>query len=1176
MAPFAEPLRRRVPVFLTTPFVSFASAWRAAALAIPDVGVAAFFIAGIAAAGAGGLAPWFVLAAVLLSVACRTLDIEGWGLLVRGGMVGRAGLAFGPRVAAVAAAAQLLERVLFASLVSLVFGQYVAALPMRLHLSARISETVSSSGDLASVAAIGLLGFAWTRARLGYITDTNRAVSRTVGAVAALLVVVVGAVITVLAHRTSGLPPVPWFVGLHTLAGGSTGPIGILLAALFAFGHALPAVGSGDSLARAANQLEPPRIRGVRRTLVILLIYGGFVTVATTFLFVWLVPVDVQPAWSGVPLLGILDHLPGPAPLRALGTIGVVASGALLLGQAVRAGISGAERMLAQLGQQGRVPHALTMPHGSFGTLARAIDTGAGAAAAAIILSAGHVEWLAHAYAACLAWTLLLKVTVLIRLRQPHGEAPFRVPGNLRLGRTEWPVGMIAIGIAIAATWIAMVLRGDPPTISASLALAVVAAVFAATASRLPTQAPEETDPLEIISSRALTLEQIDARPGGVLVAVRNPNSLAHLSHAFAAAGDRDVVVMTARLIGIDAEDDPHDLRPTPGEQSLFSNVMTLAERHGRNVRLLIVPTSNVFDAAVAAVLRLKASDVFVGESSTLSSDAQARLLGDAWERSETGHLQGVRLVILHRSGRTENYHLGAHDPTLTSSDLDLIHQMWLDAVKVLGPHVHHHDLARAALKNMAEQLKGPGRDDALKVIQTVARPADELAGIVHTRDFTRLRDLIRNRPADHLASLLGDLSIEDQVVVFRLLPRKDAAATFEYLTLDQQEALLKAMAQEDVAALLNEMAPDDRTMFLEELPAPVTRQLLALLTPTERTIASTLLGYPEGSIGRLMTPAYIAVQEYWTIQQVLDFVREHGQDSETLNVIYVVDAHGTLVDDLRIRALLLADPSNRVSDLMDRRYVTLKATDDQATAVAQFRANDRTALPVTDTTGVLIGIVTVDDVLDILETQTTEDIQRIGGSEALDEPYMVISFGRMIRKRAGWLTALFLGEMLTATAMSAFEMEIERAVVLALFVPLIISSGGNSGSQASTLVIRALALGELSLRDWWRVARREIAAGLALGGILGSIGFLRITVWSAFSTLYGPHWLLVAITVSLALVGIVLWGTLVGSLLPFVLRRLGFDPATSSAPFVATLVDVTGLIIYFSVAILVLRGTLL
>jgi magnesium transporter len=364
--------------------------------------------------------------------------------------------------------------------------------------------------------------------------------------------------------------------------------------------------------------------------------------------------------------------------------------------------------------------------------------------------------------------------------------------------------------------------------------------------------------------------------------------------------------------------------------------------------------------------------------------------------------------------------------------------------------------------------------------------------------------------------------------------------------------------------------------MFLEELPATATRELLALLTPQERAVAVTLLGYPEKSVGRLMTPDYVAVREEWTIQQVLDYVRKHGQDSETLNVIYVIDDQGGLIDDLRIREFLLADPEKRVSELMDRRFVALKATDDQQSAVALFRQYDRSALPVTDTAGILIGIVTVDDVLDVVETEATKDIQRIGGSEALDEPYMEIGFGKMIQKRAGWLTALFLGEMLTATAMGFFEAEISKAVVLALFIPLIISSGGNSGSQASTLVIRALALGEVTLRDWWKVMRREIGAGLALGTILGSIGFLRITVWSTFSPVYGEHWLLVAITVALTLLGIVLWGTLVGSLLPFGLRRLGFDPAASSAPFVATLVDVTGLVMYFSVALVVLRGTLL
>jgi magnesium transporter len=324
------------------------------------------------------------------------------------------------------------------------------------------------------------------------------------------------------------------------------------------------------------------------------------------------------------------------------------------------------------------------------------------------------------------------------------------------------------------------------------------------------------------------------------------------------------------------------------------------------------------------------------------------------------------------------------------------------------------------------------------------------------------------------------------------------------------------------------------------------------------------------------MTPHYVAVREDWTVAQVLEYIRAHGQDSETLNVIYVVDGDGQLIDDIRIREFLLTSPATLVRDLMDRRFVALKATDDQETAVRVFRAEDRSALPVTDSAGILIGIVTVDDVLDVAEAEATEDIQRFGGTEALDEPYMEIGFANMIKKRAGWLTALFLGEMLTATAMSVYEHEIARAVVLALFVPLIISSGGNSGSQASTLVIRALALGEVHIRDWWRVMRREFAAGLVLGGILGTVGFLRITLWSTFSDMYGAHWLLVALTVGIALVGVVLWGSLIGSLLPFVLRRLGFDPAASSAPFVATIVDVTGLVIYFSVAVVLLRGTLL
>ncbi len=461
-------------------------------------------------------------------------------------------------------------------------------------------------------------------------------------------------------------------------------------------------------------------------------------------------------------------------------------------------------------------------------------------------------------------------------------------------------------------------------------------------------------------------------------------------------------------------------------------------------------------------------------------------------------------------------------------------------------------------------------------MIREAVRPTDELSAAVRACDYTALRELMRNRHAGDAAAILTQLSLDDQVVVFRVLPRKNAAAVFEYLSQDAKELLLKGMAHEEVAAILNAMAPDDRTRFLDELPAAATRQLLALLTPDQRSVALTLLGYPEKSVGRLMTPSYIAVGTDWTVREVLDYVRTHGQDSETLNVIYVVDDQGLLIDDVRIREFLLAPLERRVANIMDRRFVALKATDDQEAAVNVFRRYDRSALPVTDTAGILIGIVTIDDVLDVAEAAATRDIQRIGGSEALDEPYMRISFAHMLQKRAGWLTALFIGEMLTATAMGVFEDEISHAVVLALFVPLIISSGGNSGSQASTLVIRALALEEVRLTDWWRVMRREVLSGLSLGAILGSIGFLRIALWSVFSGIYGPHWVLVAITVAVALIGVVLWGTLIGSLLPFLLRRLGFDPAASSAPLVATLVDVTGLVIYFTVALVILRGTLL
>jgi magnesium transporter len=448
-----------------------------------------------------------------------------------------------------------------------------------------------------------------------------------------------------------------------------------------------------------------------------------------------------------------------------------------------------------------------------------------------------------------------------------------------------------------------------------------------------------------------------------------------------------------------------------------------------------------------------------------------------------------------------------------------------------------------------------------------------EIKELITERNFSALREaFIDWAPAD-VAECITELPDEEQAIVFRLLPHAQATEVLEYLDSDAQQTVLKAMGTADAARILNDMSADDRTALLEELPGAAVAQLLHLLSPEEKAIAQSLLNYPEGSVGRLMNPNFISMREEATIQQTLDYIRDHGQDSETLNVIYVADEHGRLIDDLRIREILIRPVTTKLSEFRDNQYVALRAIDDQATALGIFRKYDRNTLPVVDSEDKLLGIVTVDDMLDVQEEETTEDIQKLGGMEALDEPYMTISLARMIKKRASWLIILFLGEMLTATAMSGFQSEMEKFVLLAMFLPLIISSGGNSGSQASTLIIRAMAIGEFGLRDWWQIMRKEIVSGFSLGVILGVIGFVRIALWHYLFGSYAEQWLTIGTIVGFALVGVVLWGSLSGAMLPFILKRCGVDPATSSAPFVATLVDVTGLIIYFSVATVVLHG---
>ena len=451
-----------------------------------------------------------------------------------------------------------------------------------------------------------------------------------------------------------------------------------------------------------------------------------------------------------------------------------------------------------------------------------------------------------------------------------------------------------------------------------------------------------------------------------------------------------------------------------------------------------------------------------------------------------------------------------------------------------------------------------------------------EIKAFLDARDKKGLKQFLSDYGAEEIADLLNHLDEENLLLVFKAIDRDVAFAAYELLDVNFQIALLDLLPNKLVTLIINDMSPDKRTALFQELDNEMLNKHLKLLTLSERTVALNLLGYPENSIGRLMTPDYIAVKADWTINDVLSYIRKYGENSETLNVIYIIDDKGILIDDIKVREILIADPQTKLQEIIDGRYTALSVLDDEEVAINVFSKTNRVALPVIDKNGLLLGIVTMDDVLRLSKEEDTEDIQKLGGVEALEEPYMDVPIPLMIRKRAVWLIVLFFGELLTASAMAFFEDEIAKAVVLALFVPLIVSSGGNSGSQAATLIIRAMALGEITIKDWWNVLKRELISGFALGCILAIIGFIRIGLWNYFTHVYGDYWLGIAATVSFSLLGIVVWGTLMGSMLPIALKKIGADPATSSAPFVATLVDVTGLVIYFTFALLFLKGTLL
>ena len=430
--------------------------------------------------------------------------------------------------------------------------------------------------------------------------------------------------------------------------------------------------------------------------------------------------------------------------------------------------------------------------------------------------------------------------------------------------------------------------------------------------------------------------------------------------------------------------------------------------------------------------------------------------------------------------------------------------------------------------------------------------------------------------PAD-IAEQLSLFDVKERNIAFIMLNGEKKVEVFSYLDINTQKEIIKSLGDKDLSQVLNNIEPDDRTLLFENFPDDLIKRSINLLSEEEKEIALSLIGYPIDCIARLMTPNYVQARSDWTVKQVFGHIKKFGKKAETLNYIYVVDKHNKLIDDLRIGQLLMADQDDTMLKLMDENFISITAVTPIDTALDIFEKYDRAALPITTEKGVLVGIVTADDILDKMKERDTEDIQKFGGVEGLDLSYTKTSLFELVKKRAGWLIILFIGEMFTASAMGYFDAEIQKAVVLALFVPLIISSGGNSGSQAASLIIRAMALGELKLKDWWYVMRKEIFSGFFLGLILGIIGFLRIFIWQQTGLYdYGVYWVWVALSVSISLIFIVLWGSLSGSLIPFLLRRAGLDPATASAPFVATLVDVTGLIIYFSVAAIFLSGKIL
>lgn len=440
--------------------------------------------------------------------------------------------------------------------------------------------------------------------------------------------------------------------------------------------------------------------------------------------------------------------------------------------------------------------------------------------------------------------------------------------------------------------------------------------------------------------------------------------------------------------------------------------------------------------------------------------------------------------------------------------------------------------------------------------------------------------DEINEIPINRIDVLLNswrDLPQVEKVSFFRALSQDDAEDVFLSLDRHEQAALFLDFARGERRLWIRFLAPDDAADVIQEADEELKGELLNLIDENVRREVIALLSYAEDEAGGLMNPRFTRVRPEMLVAEAIRYVRKQALSKvDPVHYVYVLDSNQRLLGVLSLRQLFVAPPEKRISEVMEVELVTVHDEMDQESVSRLFRNHRFVALPVVDLENRMQGIVTVDDILDVSQEEATEDIQKLGGTEALDAPYPSVTIPQMIQKRAPWLMVLFVGEMFTATAMHQFEAEIQRAVVLALFIPLIISSGGNSGSQATTLIIRAMALQEVRLRDWWWILGREAVTGLCLGLSLAAIGFLRIFIWPNAATIYTEHYVMVGASVAVALLGVVMFGTLVGSMLPFILRRLGLDPASASAPFVATLVDVMGLVIYFETARILLAGLLL